>query len=190
LSFCLINGFFWLVIDAQAVVDVPDAGHGFGHILDPALGAAAIDPSTQGDFPLLHTNLNVTGIDLAVTGQTLANVFVNAPARTDITARTNAAKRPGHQPFILVVILPILSIALAEYVTGAGTAGRRPITSPIGPARVFCTAVTIRRAIQFLFTLVSAMPPTRPPARERPTRSLRPFFFIGHATYGGISEFG
>jgi hypothetical protein len=66
-----------LLLDAQVVVDILEAGDTIKRILDLALGLAAINGAAQGHLAVLHLDINIAGVNCAMVGQALANIFLD-----------------------------------------------------------------------------------------------------------------
>src|SRR5690606_2767882 len=66
-------------------------GKVFGAVLHPAV----LDGALQRDLPTADPHLDVTGIDVRVMGQPLAQVFVDPCIRTGVVPRPHPAVTPG-----------------------------------------------------------------------------------------------
>src|SRR3954471_19747978 len=86
------------LLDPQLIVDVFDAGDRLEGVLGHALGLSAFDGAGQCYLALLDLHLDVLGIELAVLGQPLADVLLDALVIALVTARATTAVRTGNQP--------------------------------------------------------------------------------------------
>ena len=80
-------------LDAQAVVDLADAGEILEGVLGDPLLAPAVDGAFEGDLAVLDPHLDVGGVDVAVAGQQVADVLADAVVRALIALRAAAAVR-------------------------------------------------------------------------------------------------
>jgi hypothetical protein len=83
-------------LNAQLVVDVPDAGDRVENVLGQALRLPALDSPCEGHFTVLNPDLNPRGIQHAVMGQMLANILLDSGVAALIALWAAATVWPGH----------------------------------------------------------------------------------------------
>jgi len=147
----------------QIVLNVLHAGNIFRDVLGPPLGLTVVHGSGQGDFAVLHADIDFRGIDKWVIGQPVIDVIPDSVIGSGITPGTTAPVLSGTQ-FILVA--PALGIPVTE--PGTDLVARSIPETPLIATTIIpfiataiipfiATAIILTTAIATVFTTVPAV---------------------------------